>query len=174
MGGHQNKQIVEYLHLDELEDLPSRVTYRVGKEVLDLPPETDVTYYCELSREARRVYNDVEEDFVAEVGAGVMTVANAISYPPSLRALSRTAGRWSRHSRMPGSTSSSRRTGIPDPEAEEKAAREWAERFQGKSFEIDLNARVPQEMLDGWCANDRRFRETWECQRQEQPAASIE
>jgi SNF2 family DNA or RNA helicase len=78
MGGYQRKQIVEFQRLDELERLMSRVTFRVGKEVLDLPPETDVTYRCELGAEARRVYDDLEEDFVALVRDGVVTAANAM------------------------------------------------------------------------------------------------
>lgn len=78
MGGYQRKQITGFQKLDELEQLLSRVTFRVGKEVLDLPPETDVTYYCELGSDARRVYDDLEEDFVAEVRNGVVTAANAM------------------------------------------------------------------------------------------------
>jgi SNF2 family DNA or RNA helicase len=54
MGGYLRKQITGFQKLDELERLMSRVTYRVGKEVLDLPPETDVTYHCDLGSEARR------------------------------------------------------------------------------------------------------------------------
>jgi hypothetical protein len=54
---------------------------------------------------------------------------------------------------------------IPDPEAQEKAAREWAERFADKPLVIDPNARIPQEMLDGWMAEDMRFRNTWHRQR---------
>ena len=78
MGGFQRKQITGFQQLDELERLMSRATYRVGKEVLDLPPETDVTYRCDLGSEARRVYKDLEEDFVAQVRDGVITAANAM------------------------------------------------------------------------------------------------
>jgi SNF2 family DNA or RNA helicase len=78
MGGFQRKQITGFQKLDELERLMSRVTYRVGKEVLDLPPETDVTYHCDLGSEARRIYKDLEEDFVAQVRDGVVTAANAM------------------------------------------------------------------------------------------------
>jgi SNF2 family DNA or RNA helicase len=78
MGGFQRKQITGFQKLDELERLMSRVTYRVGKEVLDLPPETDVTYRCDLGSEARRIYKDIEEDFVAQVRDGVVTAANAM------------------------------------------------------------------------------------------------
>lgn len=54
---------------------------------------------------------------------------------------------------------------IPDPQAEEKAAREWAERFADKPLVIDTSVRIPQEMLDRWMAADARFRNTWLRQR---------
>jgi hypothetical protein len=54
---------------------------------------------------------------------------------------------------------------IPDPETEERAAREWAERFEDKPLIIDPTVRIPQEMLDGWMAQDMRFRNTWLRQR---------
>jgi SNF2 family DNA or RNA helicase len=78
LGGYQNKQVVGYQKLEELEKSLSRIMFRVGKEVLDLPPETHVTYECELSGEAARIYRDLEEDFVAQVRNGVVTAANAM------------------------------------------------------------------------------------------------
>ena len=66
MGGFQRKQVTGFQHLDELEALMKTITYRVSKDVLDLPPETHVTYHCELSAEALRVYRDLEDDFVAK------------------------------------------------------------------------------------------------------------
>jgi hypothetical protein len=54
---------------------------------------------------------------------------------------------------------------IPDPEAEEKAAREWAEHFADKPLVINIDARIPQELLDGWMAADMRFKNTWLRQR---------
>ncbi len=55
--------------------------------------------------------------------------------------------------------------GIPDQEAQEKAAREWAERFADTPLVVDTNARIPQEMLDAWMRDDMRFRNTWNRQR---------
>jgi SNF2 family DNA or RNA helicase len=78
MGGYQRKQITGFQRLDELEQLMSRITFRVGKEVLDLPPETHVTYYCDLAGEALRIYRDLEQDFVARVLDGTVTAANAM------------------------------------------------------------------------------------------------
>jgi SNF2 family DNA or RNA helicase len=78
LGGYQNKQVIGFQKLDELEKALSRIMFRVGKEVLDLPPETHVTYHCDLVGEAVRVYRDLEEDFVAQVRNGVVTAANAM------------------------------------------------------------------------------------------------
>jgi hypothetical protein len=55
--------------------------------------------------------------------------------------------------------------GIPDPEAEERAAREWKERFADKPLTVDVNARFPQDMIDRWMAADMRFKNTWLRQR---------
>jgi hypothetical protein len=54
---------------------------------------------------------------------------------------------------------------IPDPEAEERAAREWTERFQDKPLVLNFNARIPEETLRGWMDVDLRFRNTWLRQR---------
>jgi SNF2 family DNA or RNA helicase len=78
MGGYQRKQITGFQHLDELQQLMSRITFKVGKEVLDLPPATEVTYHCELTGEAARIYRDLDEDFVARVKDGTVTAANAM------------------------------------------------------------------------------------------------
>ena len=78
MGGYQRKQITGFQHLDQLEKLMATITFRVGKEVLDLPAETSVTYYCELTGEVARIYKDLDEDFVAQVKDGTITAANAM------------------------------------------------------------------------------------------------
>ena len=51
--------------------------------------------------------------------------------------------------------------GIPEPEAEERAAREWKERFADKPLVVNLNARIPEEMLNAWMREDMRFENTW-------------
>jgi hypothetical protein len=55
--------------------------------------------------------------------------------------------------------------GVPDPAADEQAARDWAERFKDKPLVINLHARIPQEMLEHWMEADLRFRNTWFRQR---------
>ena len=54
---------------------------------------------------------------------------------------------------------------VPDPAAEEQAARDWAERFKDQPLVINLNARIPQEVLERWLELDLRFRNTWFRQR---------
>jgi hypothetical protein len=54
---------------------------------------------------------------------------------------------------------------IPDAEAEQRAAKEWAERFVDKPLTINLNARIPQASLERWTGADSRFRNTWFRQR---------
>ena len=54
---------------------------------------------------------------------------------------------------------------IPDSQAQEKAAKEWAERFADTPLVINADAHIPQEMLDGWMATDMRFKNTWLRQR---------
>jgi SNF2 family DNA or RNA helicase len=93
MGGFQKKQVTGFQHLDELEALMKTITFRVSKDVLELPPETHVTYECDLSPEALRVYRDLEEDFVAEVRDGRVTAANAMV---KLLRLQQVAGGWAK------------------------------------------------------------------------------
>jgi hypothetical protein len=54
---------------------------------------------------------------------------------------------------------------VPDHEAEASAAREWAERFQGKPLIINLSARIPEERLNRWLEANLRFKNTWLRQR---------
>jgi hypothetical protein len=56
-------------------------------------------------------------------------------------------------------------TSVPDPAAEDQAARDWAERFKDKPLVINLNARIPQETIERWMEADARFRATWLRQR---------
>lgn len=78
MGGFQNKQIVRFNNLDDLNGKMASVTFRVGKDVLDLPPEMHITQYCIMAGEGARIYRDLEKDLVSEVKEGRITAANAM------------------------------------------------------------------------------------------------
>lgn len=50
---------------------------RIDDSVLDLPPLHDVPLYVALPPKARKVYKDLEEEFVAELQSGTVTAVNA-------------------------------------------------------------------------------------------------
>jgi hypothetical protein len=54
---------------------------------------------------------------------------------------------------------------IPDAGAEERAAKQFTERFTKQSLVINLDAAIPDDMLARWVEQDARFRKTWERQR---------
>lgn len=75
MGGYGNHQIVAYKNLDELTQKAHEIAFRVRKEdALDLPDYTDQTLFCELERQAKKVYKEVAEESVAEL-EGEQTIA---------------------------------------------------------------------------------------------------
>jgi SNF2 family DNA or RNA helicase len=51
--------------------------YRVSDDVLDLPPHHRIPLYVKLPKKARKIYDEFEETFVAELESGVVTAANA-------------------------------------------------------------------------------------------------
>jgi len=55
--------------------------------------------------------------------------------------------------------------GIPDQDAQERAAKEWAARFADKTLVINPSARIAQELIDLWMKDNMRFRNTWLRQR---------
>ncbi len=79
LGGYMQKQITGFRYQDELQKKFYSIAFRVGKEVLDLPPAVHITRTCELTPAGRRAYKQLENDFVAEVGAGLVTASNALS-----------------------------------------------------------------------------------------------
>ncbi len=78
MGGFQNKMIVSFRDLDDLEFRMKQIMFRVGKDVLDLPPEHRYERTCVLSPGAAKIYAEFEREFVAEVKNGTVTAANAM------------------------------------------------------------------------------------------------
>jgi len=54
---------------------------------------------------------------------------------------------------------------VPDSETEAYVGREWAERFKDTPLTINLDARIPEGMLNRWLESDMRFKNTWFRQR---------
>jgi len=64
---------------DELNEKIYSIAYRVEKhEVLDLPDVQDITRTCRLGPLAREAYDELENEFYAEVAGGVVTASNAL------------------------------------------------------------------------------------------------
>ena len=80
MGGYGNHEVKGYQSQEELHEKFYQVAFRVmAKDVQDLPPTVDIVRTCQLSASARAVYNSIDKEFVAEVGAGMVTVTNALT-----------------------------------------------------------------------------------------------
>lgn len=71
-------QIVGYKNQEELASLAGLITYQVGSEVLDLPPVQHHERTVILGAKARRIYRELSDELLADVGAGVVTVSNAL------------------------------------------------------------------------------------------------
>lgn len=80
MGGFQGKQVLGFQNESELNAKFYSKAFRVTKdEVLaDLPPVMHETRYADLSPKAAKIYRDLEQDFIARVDSGEITVNNAL------------------------------------------------------------------------------------------------
>jgi len=54
------------------------LAYRATKDVLELPPTMNEIRSCELGKKSAKVYQDLYRKFTADVGAGRVTVSNAL------------------------------------------------------------------------------------------------
>jgi len=73
-------QVVGYKNLDHMGKRLFYVCHRITKkQALDLPPEVDQEIAVEFGKEGRKVYQEIDESFVAKVGSGEITVANALT-----------------------------------------------------------------------------------------------
>lgn len=71
--------VTGYQRLDELHDLIAPISSRVLKEdVLDLPPKTYVRRYFDLTGEQRRVYEQLQDEFEAELDSGQMVTSSLV------------------------------------------------------------------------------------------------
>lgn len=78
MGGYGQHQVVAWRNQGELRACMDEVRYHVPEDVLDLPPLQVLDRHCELGSAAQAIYDEMEENFVAEVRGGQVTAANAL------------------------------------------------------------------------------------------------
>lgn len=80
MGGYGNHEVVGYRNLDALHEKFYSIGFRVMKgDVLDLPPVLHLERTCQLSAGGRKVYRELEREFVAELDTGTVTAAHALT-----------------------------------------------------------------------------------------------
>lgn len=66
--GKTYNQVVGYRNLAELTEKAHAIAYRVTKkQALDLPEEIDQKLFCELEPEARKAYDQLKRDAIAEI-----------------------------------------------------------------------------------------------------------
>lgn len=79
MGGFQNKQVLAFRKLEEMNKRFYEIAHRVTKEeCLDLPEQMDVEREVELGPKGRKHYEEMEGQFVAQLEDGTITLANVL------------------------------------------------------------------------------------------------
>lgn len=79
-------QIRQWINQEDLQQRFESITFQCkSEEVLDLPEMIHETRTCQLEPKTARVYRDLEKEFIAEVEAGTVTVANALTKTLRLR-----------------------------------------------------------------------------------------
>lgn len=79
MGGFENRQVVGYQNVEELNEMWGEHAFICGEEVLDLPPYHHVRQTTELEPKARKVYNQLDQDFVAMCDDSIIVGDNALT-----------------------------------------------------------------------------------------------
>lgn len=87
MGGFENRQILKWHNLSDLRKKFRRVAFHVPASVLNLPEEVNMFRTTELEPDAKRIYINLETDFIADIGDKVVTAANALAKMAKLQQL---------------------------------------------------------------------------------------
>ena len=78
MGGFGGKQVTGYRNQAELNQKIESIAYQVESSVLDLPETIHSFRTCQLTPKTRKLYDELDEAFYAEIDGGEITVANAM------------------------------------------------------------------------------------------------
>ncbi len=70
--------VVGYKNMEDLNKKFYTIAYKVDVNVLELPDPLHEVRMCVLSNKAQKIYDDLSEEFYAEVDDGVVTAANAL------------------------------------------------------------------------------------------------
>lgn len=79
-AGYFPGQIAGWINQEEFNDKLASCMFRVGEEVLTLPPMTQSMVPVDMQPAESRVYRQIQDDFVAELNSGqVITAPNALT-----------------------------------------------------------------------------------------------
>lgn len=80
MGGWENKEVIGYKNVEELQRLVDPFTYRVlRKDCMDLPEKVFEKRYVDLNPEQAKLYRDMKTRMVAEFGGKKITATIALT-----------------------------------------------------------------------------------------------
>lgn len=78
-GGFNGYQVLRFKNLDDLGQKMGTIAIRFRTEdVLDLPPISHIKRFCDLGPNARRAYNDLNNEFITQIGDGEITASNIL------------------------------------------------------------------------------------------------
>jgi SNF2 family DNA or RNA helicase len=93
MGGFENRQIIGWRNVDELQSIADRIMYQVSSdEVQDLPEISHINLEYPLSAPEARAYAQMKSQLIAEVAAGMVTVTAANGAVKLIRLMQITSG----------------------------------------------------------------------------------
>lgn len=76
MGGFNDRQVLKYVNMDELQALVQPYTFRVTKdECLDLPPKIYHKIEVELTKQQRAAYDEMRRQMIAEIESTTVTAS---------------------------------------------------------------------------------------------------
>lgn len=78
-GGYEKRQVVDYVNQHEFNAKFYSIAFRADRDVLELPEATHIERTFELPPAAAKIYRELRDEFVAEVGSGLVTATNALS-----------------------------------------------------------------------------------------------
>jgi SNF2 family DNA or RNA helicase len=88
--GFQYEKVIGYQHLDELRERMEKFGMRVRREdVSDAPPKIFQSQYFELTPKQRKVYDQLRDEYTAELEEGTVTAADVLLRMIRLQMVSR-------------------------------------------------------------------------------------
>lgn len=79
LGGFEGRQVVGWINQNELQEKFYSIAHHVhADDCLDLPGKQDIFITCDLDSKAKKIYQELNRDFIADVNDGVIVATNAL------------------------------------------------------------------------------------------------